>query len=359
MLPDLRTFTQGIPPQTIGATFAIGAVGGAIGMALALPLGTLLGALIAVALCAVFGLRVGGAAVAVPQAWRFFLIPVIGVAIGATFTPALLAQAPAWGLSVIGLALYVPVAHALGYMIYRRAGRLDRMTAFYSAIPGGLIESMQMGEEAGADVQMLTMLQFLRLIFAIVLVPLGFSIIEGHAVGSASGVRVAGAELGLGVADVFWLTLAAAGGWWVGKRLRFPAPIITGPIIASAAVHLIGLTRGVPPDWLITVTQWVVGTSLGARFAGLTGRRLGKALGLASLYTLMAAGLALLAALTLAGPVDEPMSAVFLAFAPGGVAEMTLVALSLQVSVVYVTLHHVLRILLAIAIARSFAPRRD
>jgi uncharacterized membrane protein AbrB (regulator of aidB expression) len=48
---------------------------------------------------------------------------------------------------------------------------------------------------------------------------------------------------------------------------------------------------------------------------------------------------------------------VFLAFAPGGVSEMTLVALSLQVSVVYVVLHHILRILLAIALARAIGPR--
>ncbi|MFN6977465.1 MAG: AbrB family transcriptional regulator, partial [Gemmobacter sp.] len=170
-------------------------------------------------------------------------------------------------------------------------------------------------------------------------------------------VRVAGAALGLTLSDVVWLTLAGAGGWWLAQRLRFPAPIITGPIIASAAVHMAGLTDGVPPDWLILMTQWVVGTSLGARFAGLTGRRLGQAMGLAALYTAMALGLALGAALALGGRTGEPPAAVFLAFAPGGVAEMTLVALSLQVSVVYVTLHHILRILLAIAVARMVGPR--
>ncbi len=45
----------------------------------------------------------------------------------------------------------------------------------------------------------------------------------------------------------------------------------------------------------------------------------------------------------------------FLAFAPGGLAEMSLVALSLQVSVIYVTTHHVLRIILAVALAQLSA----
>ena len=57
-------------------------------------------------------------------------------------------------------------------------------------------------------------------------------------------------------------------------------------------------------------------------------------------------------ALALAGPVGEPVTAVILAFAPGGISEMSLVALSLQLSMVYVTLHHLLRILLTVAVAR-------
>jgi putative tricarboxylic transport membrane protein len=48
----------------------------------------------------------------------------------------------------------------------------------------------------------------------------------------------------------------------------------------------------------------------------------------------------------------EPLSAAFLAFAPGGLAEMSLVALSLNMSVIYVTVHHVLRIVLAISFAK-------
>ena len=47
-----------------------------------------------------------------------------------------------------------------------------------------------------------------------------------------------------------------------------------------------------------------------------------------------------------------PRAAAFLAFAPGGVAEMSLIALSLQYSVVFVTLHHVARILIAVLVAK-------
>jgi hypothetical protein len=61
-------------------------------------------------------------------------------------------------------------------------------------------------------------------------------------------------------------------------------------------------------------------------------------------------------ALGLAQLVAEPVPAVFLAFAPGGLAEMSLVALSLEVGVVFVTAHHVLRIVLAVAVAQAAYP---
>jgi uncharacterized protein len=54
--------------------------------------------------------------------------------------------------------------------------------------------------------------------------------------------------------------------------------------------------------------------------------------------------------------VGEPVPAVILAFAPGGINEMSLVALSLQLSTVYVTLHHLARIVLAVAVMRLRAP---
>lgn len=67
--------------------------------------------------------------------------------------------------------------------------------------------------------------------------------------------------------------------------------------------------------------------------------------------------LASFAAALLHGLVGERWEAVFLAFAPGGLAEMALVALSLEISVIYVTVHHILRIIIAVFFARALAGR--
>ncbi|WP_240784108.1 AbrB family transcriptional regulator [Tabrizicola caldifontis] len=340
----------GSDPAALAVTLALGTVGGVVAQALHLPLGHLLGSLAVTGFLAVSGLRPLGQSVTMPAPLRMCFVPVIGVAIGGAFTPEVVGQAPGWWPSLVALCLFVPLAHALAFAIYRKGG-IDRQTAFYGAAPGGLMETVQLGEEAGADVALLTVLQFLRLIGTIIAVPLIFWGMTGHAVGSASGVQMVGSGAALGLLDVAILTGAGLLGVGVGRVLRLPGRIITGPILLSSAAHALGWVEGVPPGWLIAVTQIVVGTGLGARFAGAPVAVLRRGAVLAAVNGLAALGIALGFALVLHALVDEPVAAVFLAFAPGGLAEMSLIALSLNMSVIYVTAHHVARIVLAVALA--------
>ncbi len=338
-------------------TLAIGAVGGYAASRLGLPLPWLLGSLIVTAALAIANLRPLGHVVGAPTGLRLFFIPVIGVSIGAAVTPEIGSDLSRWWPSLLALALFVPIAHALGYTLARRAGISDPPTAYYGTMPGGFIEAIALGDQAGADPALLAVLQFLRLILCIVLIPIGFGLLTGETVGSATGAVIGDTGHALSARD--WAILAACGviGAVGGRAIRMPAGIITGPIIVSGLVHLMGWVEGGPPGWLVNLTQLVIGTTLGARFAGrgpdvlLTGLRVslvtvGTTLALSGLFSVALAGL-----------VGESWRAVFLAFAPGGLTEMALVALSLDLSVIYVTAHHVIRILLSVAFARLAAGR--
>ena len=239
----------------------------------------------------------------------------------------------------------------MGYFIYRRGG-VGRAEALYGAVPGGLIESVTLAEAAGADVAMVTVLQFLRLIGTIVAVPLLFWAVTGHAVGSASGVAMVGSAVPLGLRDVGLLVAAGLVGVAVARTLRLPGWIVTGPLAASAALHGFGVMEAVPPLWMVQAVQVVLGTGLGARFAGVKRAVLVRAGRVALVNGVAALVLALAFAGGLHWMVGEPVTAVFLAFAPGGLAEMSLIALSMQVSVIFVTAHHVARIVLAVALAQ-------
>lgn len=343
----LKSFDWG----SLALTLAIGAAGGLSAQTLHLPLALLLGSLCATGTIAALDLRPMGRRIFLPPKLRAAFIPVIGVSIGGAFTPEVAGQALRWWPSLLALFLFLPLLHGIGYAIYRRGG-LPRADSFFGSAPGGLIETVQMGEDAGGDVRLLTILQFLRLILTILFVPLIFMGLTGGAVGSASGASLPAALVVLTLRDVALLVGAGLVGVAVGRLLRLPAYIMTGPILMSALTHATGLVHGVPPAWLVGLTQVVVGCGLGARFAGTDRAMLWRAGRLSLLNAVAALAVTFAFAAALSPLVGEPVAAVFLAFAPGGLAEMSLVALSLQFSVVYVTVHHVLRIVLAVMIAR-------
>ena len=83
-----------------------------------------------------------------PPGLRIVFISVIGLMIGAQVTAELLAAAPRLMLSFAALTLFTVTAHAFNYTVFRRIGGYDRATAFYAATPGGLYESIALGEEA-------------------------------------------------------------------------------------------------------------------------------------------------------------------------------------------------------------------
>ncbi len=350
-LQTLLSAIRATDQTALALTLIIGATGGMLAYLAHLPLGFLLGSVAATGSLATLHIKPFGRQIILPTRLRFSFVPVIGVAIGGAFTPEVARAALGWWPSLLALCVFIPFAHALGYRIFR-AGGLSRADAFFGSVPGGLIESLQLGEEAGADVRLLTVLQFLRLILTILTVPLIFWAMTGHAVGSASGAQMTGAGIALTLADVVWMLVAGVLGAGIAKILRFPGYIITGPIALSALFHVSGLLQGIPPGWLISLTQIILGTGLGARFVGVEHAMLKRCAKLA-----VANGIAALAlAFAFAGAVhwmaQEPVAAAFLAFAPGGLAEMSLIALSLHMSVIYVTVHHVARIFIAVTAAK-------
>ena len=67
--------------------------------------------------------------------------------------------------------------------------------------------------------------------------------------------------------------------------------------------------------------------------------------------------LAALFATALSGWVPAEFTALFISFAAGGVAEMSLIALSLNFNPVVVALHHLVRILLTVMFGNFLARR--
>ncbi|MBT6962202.1 MAG: AbrB family transcriptional regulator, partial [Rhodospirillaceae bacterium] len=151
-------------------------------------------------------------------------------------------------------------------------------------------------------------------------------------------------------ADLSVLAACCVIGLWLGLKFKFPAGALAGPLILSALVHVTGLTSSSPPDFLISIAQVVLGTSVGARFAGLTFAKTGKTILLAAIATVGMLILSGIGAMLLGPLIGVDPLALLLALAPGGVTEMSLIALALDQDIAFVTTHHVVRIALIVMI---------
>ncbi|MEM7057087.1 MAG: AbrB family transcriptional regulator [Pseudomonadota bacterium] len=340
---------------------AIAFTGGMIANWVGTPLPWLLGALVATAIAMVFGITVRGLPLSIPQPVRMAFITVIGVAIGGTASPDMFTEIGAWWPSLLAVLVFVGGAQAMNYQIFRRIGAYDRPTAFYSAMPGGLIESVQLGEEAGGNPALLAVQHFTRITLTVIAVPLIYWAVRGEAVGSSAGVSLDQSSAPIAAPDVALLIGCAVIGGWGGRFIGLPASIVTGPVLLSVLVHAIGWTEAQPPDWMIAIAQLVVGLGLATRFQGIPGRALwqGLRMGALTVTLMLSLGAALAAGLSAAG--GQPWQVLFMVYSPGGVVEMGLIALSLEVSPVLVTLHHLLRITITVMvmpfIGRAFLAR--
>ena len=332
-----------LPPLArMALALVIGAAGGGTFFALGLPLPWMLGSMFASMAAAV-----GRVPVTSPARLRPVVVAVIGVMLGARFTPEVLAQAGAWAGTLAILSVYIILVSAIVVPFYRFVGRLDWTTAYFAGMPGGLTEMIEFGEARGATVPPIILAHSLRIVMTIALVAFWFRVVMGHEVGAAPGPAAGSLTL----ADSGLLALAALIGAWLGRVLRFPAPAFLGPMLVSALLHLAGLTEAAPPAVLVSAAQVALGAVLGCRFQGIAPGTLFRAGWLALGSTVLTLALAALAGLAMRAVAGTQIEQAILAMAPGGLTEMGLIALAIHADVAFVALHHVARILLVLLLA--------
>jgi membrane AbrB-like protein len=321
----------------------LGVAGGALFYLLHLPLPWMLGAMAATTIAAMSGVRV-----ALMPRLRSTFITILGIMLGSAFTPEILQTIWLWVGSFAWLTVYVVVATLVVFAYYKRLARYDTVTAYFSAAPGGLSEMILAGGALGGDERRISLAHGARVLTAIFALSFGYRWFGGY-VPPASGSPVLSTVLE--IED--WALLIACGivGLFGAKALRIPAYALVGPMVLSAIVHGAGLTHSRPPVWLIAMAQIVVGAMVGSRFDGVRPRVVGQALLLATGATIILLIFAALFGEAVETTIGIPFSAALLAFAPGGLAEMSLIALSLNVDAAYVSSHHIVRIFMIVLAA--------
>jgi len=283
-------------------THGVAGFGVFIFILLGLPLPWLLGPITACLIAALCGVQMKGIPI-VNNAMR----SILGVAVGATFTVSLIISMADMWATLILVPVMVFLIGLVGVPYFQRLWGFDFATSYYSAMPGGLgYWGVDLSNPPGAPAATLP------------------------------------------VSQMALMVVAGLAGWQIAKAVGLFGASILGPMILAGIMALLGILQYRPPAEAIWAAQFFIGMTVGTKYAGVTGaevrRDVAAALGFCLILLVLAAiFVEIIHLFSLAPPMEA-----LLAFAPGGQAEMTVLALIAGADMAFVIAHHVLRIVTVI-----------
>ncbi len=330
----------------------IGLAGGFAFDRLGLPAAWLSGALVAVTVATLAGLpvRVPG-----PVATAGFLL--IGIVMGSAVTPETLRLMLSWPISMAGLVVLVP-AIVGGIMVYLiRVERFDRETAFFASIPGALNYVMALTLDSRADARVVAVIQSFRLVLLVAALP---SLMALSGLGSAA--RPMAQTTAAHWSEMALLVVLAVSCGLGMERLRVPGGATVGAMLATAVLHASGLVTAMVPEPIVIGGFIVMGVLIAGRFAGTSMAELRVLLRASVGAFLVGTAVTVVVATAVALTAGLPVGKVILAYAPGGIEAMAVLAFVLDMDPAFVGAHHLVRfvgIALLLPLAARLVIRRE
>jgi uncharacterized protein len=337
--PQARASWRGA--KGLAVCYAAGIAAGLGFLYLSLPLPWLLGPLaLAIALAA------ADRPLAQPIAFVHPMRSFIGVAVGSSFGPDILAKA---GSAIVSLTLLVPYTFAItwtGYLFLTRVARFDKPTAYFGASPGGLADMIMFAQDAGADLRRVTLIQAARVVTIVFTLPFWLQFVGGMPLGGAMPKALHIWQIT--VQDAGVICLLAWGGWALADKIGLSGGSVVGPMLLSGIVHALGLTATKVPLEVVVLAQVTIGVTIGATFRGISLYELIGTMSWGLAYAVLLLVIAGAAALGISMLTGLDATSLLLSYAPGGQNEMAIIGLILGVDVALISMHHLLRVVIVV-----------
>jgi membrane AbrB-like protein len=334
--------------RRLAESLLIAAAGGVLFNAAGFPAAWLAGSMVFAGTAALMGRPIF-----IPTLLARVFYVTLGISIGGVVTPQTLAGVASWPLSIIlvCVAMACVTAGTTGYL--RNVHGWDSQTALFAGIPGALSQVMALAAERDVDLRAIAIVQTLRVVILAVCVPAALGLF-----GFAGPTQLPTGTTTIVEAPTEFIALvlvSAIAGFGL-LRLGFPGGLIFGPMVVSAVLHGGNFVHLGLPTWVANTAMIGIGAVTGSRFVNtsvrLLGSYVGAALGSFAISIVIAAGFALAAT----GLMSTHVSDLVVAYAPGSVDAMMILALALHLDPVFVGAHHLAR-LFVVSVSLPFLVR--
>ena len=329
-----------------------------------LPVGWMIGTLLTATLLFIFKpkiLKMSPNKKGIPKYWMAIGQCILGIQIGQKMNDSVYyIFLENWLTITIMLLLSIIFALISGLILWKYSD-LDMLTSFFSTAPGGLSTIPAIAEEVGANTGVVSIAQTIRIFLVVLSIPLLLSFWVIQPVEAVVNTDIASIPLQTEhlLTTAFFLGIACLG-YYLGVFLKFPAPWLLGSMVAIAIVKsfssvVIGyqLVSWWPSE-LIILSQVVIGASIGSRFQKEMFKGLKKTLTISLLSTIFLIASMFICSYITARITGLSITTSVLAFAPGGIAEMTTTAVVLGADSTFVVAVQVLRVVSVCVILPPF-----
>jgi len=264
---------------------------------------------------------------------------ILGSAVSLYFTPTVVRALAANLPAIVAATVAVFLVAGLGALILSRASGVDGKSTFFASVPGGAMAMAVLADRYGAQIAPVAVAHSLRVSVVVILIP--FALTYGGFPLEASAYRPSVALDYSLLAP--WLAVGCVLGE-VSERFRFNNGYLLMPIFFGAALIVSGVQLSAVPRWMTEFAQLMFGLVLGARYerAFFARYKLFIPFALLNSFFILIASVA--AGALLAWFFDLPIATMIIATSPGGLAEMTITAQALQISVPLVVAFHLFRV---------------
>ncbi|MCF7529902.1 AbrB family transcriptional regulator [Neisseria lisongii] len=322
--------------------FSAALLGALTAVWLRLPIPWLLGALLTTAL-----LNLNGVPVRSSSNGRKIGLIIIGTSLGLYFTPQMVGLLLTHVHWLIAGMLFAVLLGIGGSLLLYRFGKTDFKTAWFASCIGGASEMATIAHRHGARTDQVVAAHALRILLVVSIVPAVYQLAGWH--GQDDTLLDIPRHIDYGLLALL-LALGAAGGLLL-ERIKLSNPWTFGPLLFTILLTANQIHLSAMPSEIAHFGQLLIGWSLGNKFQPGFFRQAPRLLALTAVNVIISLTFTALMAWLLHRFSHIPMPTLGLALAPGGVAEMTITAKTLQLGVPLVTAFHVFRLIAVIASA--------
>ncbi len=266
---------------------------------------------------------------------------ILGSAVSLYFTPPVVAALAGNLPAILAATVSVFLVGILGALTLSAASGVDSKSTFFASIPGGAMAMAVLADRYGAQIAPVAVAHSLRVSIVVIVVP--FALTYGGLPLVASSYKP---NLPFDLATLaVWLAAGAVLGE-ISERLRLQNGYLLAPIFFGAALTMGGVELSSVPHGLIVVAQLMFGLVLGARYERAFFVRYKLFIPFALLNSIIILLASVGAGAALAWIFGLPVATMIIATSPGGLAEMTITAQALHISVPLVVAFHFFRVVM-------------